>query len=332
MTSALVDTHTSVETPENVTLTFDLAGPGSRMGAYLVDLLLRLAVLWGVSAILPLISAVFGQGLPLGMMLILMFLLEWGYGAFFEGLLGGRTPGKRIFHLRVIKTAGYPIGFHDAVLRNFLRSADILPIGYGVGLLCMLSTRQMQRIGDLVAGTIVVREDVHKLRRHLEAYRDLEPLTRREAPQHFTVPERTLDVIEQLLARQGELGRRRIEEIALLLAGPLAARMGYDLNRSPGPDPALFFLKRVLRTCSTLPDASGARSAGRLVEDRILSAEEVFAEELPAIDTGKQQAAVSDDVFERPALSDSSPFIEKSVPTADVAPTSPPDRSPEVSP
>jgi uncharacterized RDD family membrane protein YckC len=254
MTITALDTRTEIETPENVTLVFDLAGPGARMGAYLIDFIIRVLVGWALSWVVLLVFPILGVDLPLGVFLVGWFLLEWGYGALFEGLWRGRTPGKKYFRLRVIKDVGTPINFYDAAIRNLLRAADILPIGYGVGLICMTATRQLQRIGDLVAGTIVVREDQHRFERRTDEFDRLDPIPPGECSGRFRVSERTLDVVEQLLWRRQSLPRRRVEEIAEVLAVPVARQLGYDLEDDVGVSRNVYFLRRVLRTFSTIDE------------------------------------------------------------------------------
>ena len=249
-----IDTWTEVETPENVTLTFQLAGPGSRIGAYIVDCVIRFVVAYAGAYAAGAMMPVLGQSLPIGFMLLGVFLLEWCYCGFFEGLWQGRTPGKRMFRLRVIKDAGYPISFYDAMLRNLLRVADIFPGTYGVGLVCMGATKRMQRIGDLVAGTIVIRDDQHRFERDTTAFSQLEPIPATECDGQYKVSERTLDVIEQLLWRRSTLPRRRVEEIAAILAEPVAQQLGYPLKKEPG-DRNIYFLRRVLRTFSSIDES-----------------------------------------------------------------------------
>ena len=251
MTIPAIDTRTEIETPENVMLVFDLAGPGSRMGAYLVDLLIRLVAGWVLVFAVSLTVPLFGAGLPIGLMLIGWFLLEWGYGALFEGLWRGRTPGKKMFHLQVVKELGAPINFYDAAIRNLLRAADILPISYGVGLICMTATRRFQRIGDLVAGTVVVRASRHRFERDTSEFDGLDPIPPCESATRFHVSERTLDVIEQLLWRREQLPLRRVEEIAGVLAAPIARQLGYRLEHDTGTGRNIYFLRRVLRTFGT---------------------------------------------------------------------------------
>jgi uncharacterized RDD family membrane protein YckC len=252
MPTTAFDTRAEIETPENVILTFHIAGPGSRIGAFLADLCIRIVIGYALVFCMGAAFPVLGQALSTGAFLIGLFLLEWGYGALFEGLNRGQTPGKKIFKLRVIKDAGYPISFYDATLRNFVRAADFLPFGYGSGLLCMTATKRMQRIGDLVAGTIVIHDERLRFERNTSAFHDLEPLHPAERSRRFFVSERTLDVIEQLLWRRHKLPRRRVEEIAGILAEPLARQLGHRLDDDLVIDRDLYFLKRVLRTFSTL--------------------------------------------------------------------------------
>jgi len=247
-----LDTRIAVETPENVTLTFQLAGPGSRMGAYLIDLVARCILAWLLSYLIVQLIPVLGIGAPIGLILVGFFLLEWWYSALFEGFWRGQTPGKKFCGLRVIKDAGYPISFYDAVLRNFLRAADILPIGYGAGLICMSSTSRLQRIGDLVAGTMVVRIQQHRFERDTSDFAQLDPIPSTECSRRFAVSERTLDVIEQLLWRRDTLPRRRVEELAGILAEPVARQLGYEFDDDEaGQNAKIYFLRRVLRTFSS---------------------------------------------------------------------------------
>jgi uncharacterized RDD family membrane protein YckC len=246
---SVLDPLTHIETPENVRLAFRLAGPGSRMGAYLLDLALRFVVIMGlaffVGLFLPFISV---SGIPIGIYLVGLFVVEWGYGCLFEGLWNGQTPGKKAFRLRVMKTEGYSISFHEAMLRNLLRAADILPVLYGVGFLTMLCNGRMQRIGDLVAGTIVVRETRQKLREELLGLRSVEPFPPGSFQDAYRPSERTLDVMDSLFRRRDVLGRGRVEEIARILADPLARRLSDPKQKLEARRRPSHFLFRLLAT------------------------------------------------------------------------------------
>jgi uncharacterized RDD family membrane protein YckC len=127
-----------------------VAGPVPRALAWLVDLGVRLGALTVLSVPLAL-----GGGFGRGLYLILMFLLTWAYTIVLEALWG-QTVGKRLLGLRVVAQDGAPIGWNAAVTRNLLRTVDMLPLGYAVGLLSSLFDRHGRRLGDLVAGTVVV--------------------------------------------------------------------------------------------------------------------------------------------------------------------------------
>src|SRR4051794_35468457 len=94
-----------------------------------------------------------------GVILVVLFVLEWGYYVAFETLWGGASPGKRAFGLRVVKEGGFPIGFVDSVLRNLLRAADFLPAASVVGLTVRGGDERSRRLGDGVGGTMVIIED-----------------------------------------------------------------------------------------------------------------------------------------------------------------------------
>ena len=157
-----------IETPEQTSIEFPLAGIGSRFLALLLDSLIQI----GVMIVLGLIFAGVGYGFRnsglsesqtgavwiIAVLIFLYFLLMYGYFMLFESIWNGQTPGKRLTHLRVIKDSGQPITAIDAVGRNLLRLVDQLPFAYGIGVLCVWISPQSKRLGDYVAGTVVVHE------------------------------------------------------------------------------------------------------------------------------------------------------------------------------
>jgi uncharacterized RDD family membrane protein YckC len=152
----------SVATPEGVTLEATLAGVGSRFAAGIIDQLLRWALLLALLALLLVIEGATGgndfSGLAMAAVIVTVFLVQFGYDVLFETMAAGRTPGKRWTGLRVVKLGGTPVTFLPSALRNILRIVDALPGIYLVGILFVMFTRNNQRLGDLAAGTIVVRE------------------------------------------------------------------------------------------------------------------------------------------------------------------------------
>ena len=91
-------------------------------------------------------------------MVLIPFLLQWGYFALFEGLWHGQTPGKRVAKIRVIQQSGRAITIFESLSRNLVRVVDFLPAFYVVGTISIFITKRNQRLGDLVAGTLVVHE------------------------------------------------------------------------------------------------------------------------------------------------------------------------------
>jgi len=154
----------TIETPEQTSLEFAVAGIGSRFLAMALDTLIQFgcyAVLalvgFGVVRAFPGLADLAGTWIG-ALILLLLFGVYFGYFIFFEALWNGQTPGKRVIRLRVIKDDGRPIHTGEAFGRNLLRVVDELPFLYAVGIACILFSKQSKRLGDFVAGTIVVHE------------------------------------------------------------------------------------------------------------------------------------------------------------------------------
>lgn len=158
-----------IDTPEQIALEFPLAGIGSRFLALAVDSLLQIAVvaaLFIVGAIAAIgysdamngAGRFFSQTLGAILLVLVPFCLYWGYFAFFEILWQGKTPGKRLAGIRVIHQTGRPMTAVECIGRNLMRGVDILPGIYAAGLVCMMCNKQNRRIGDYLAGTIVVHD------------------------------------------------------------------------------------------------------------------------------------------------------------------------------
>lgn len=150
----MLDTYREVVTPEGVALHLPVAGPVPRAVAWTIDLAVRLGILMLVGTLLALLGAA-GQGLYL----IAMFLIFWAYPILFEVLWDGQTPGKKAMSLRVVNGDGAPVGWLPAITRNLLRTVDMLPFGYAAGLIACLADPHARRLGDMVAGTLVVHNE-----------------------------------------------------------------------------------------------------------------------------------------------------------------------------
>jgi len=211
-----------------------LAGIGSRFMAAFLDVLIEMLV---YLALLLLSFLVFTGGIFGGnrsiwwtaFVTLVIFCVNWGYYAIFEAIWKGQTPGKRWAGIRVIKDSGRPINAFEAISRNLIRAIDFFPGFYGVGVVTMLLNSKNRRLGDYVAGTIVVHES-----------------SDRESSLFFNTPTRTdftlhqaagltlqeAELIETFLARRLEIppevrkfnGQRITEMISARLNIPAESR------------------------------------------------------------------------------------------------------------
>ncbi|HEX2270135.1 MAG TPA: RDD family protein [Pyrinomonadaceae bacterium] len=238
-----------IETPERVPLHFALASIGNRFLACAVDHAIQgfALALIGIAAMIlasfSTIQALF-ESAPkwvYAVMIILLFLTFSGYFAFFEWLWSGQTPGKRWLKLRVIREDGRPITFWEAAVRNLLRSMDMMPAPfYSIGLISVFATARDQRVGDMVAGTVVVREREAEAPAFSEVFSSpvSDPALRRSfKPVEFTanlnsLTESEIQVVETFLRRRWDLGDVPRQWMAWRVALPILykIRPTYDLE------------------------------------------------------------------------------------------------------
>jgi uncharacterized RDD family membrane protein YckC len=157
---AFDDTKTII-TPEQVAITYRLAGIATRFAAMLADSLAQAAVGLLLFLLVPLIG-----GLPrlaresspwlIALLVMAVFAVIWGYFIFWEAVWSGRTPGKKLAGIRVVRDSGHPVDFRAVFLRNICRYVDFLPAAYGVGATAMFFSKDSKRLGDYVAGTVVI--------------------------------------------------------------------------------------------------------------------------------------------------------------------------------
>lgn len=208
----MLDTLREIETPEGVCLRLRPAGAVPRAQAWLLDTLLRAVVFFVAAGAL----AALGTG-GLGLSALLMFVLTWGYTVACEVWWGGQTPGKRALGLRVMRADGTPITWLPSVVRNLLRVVDMLPGVYGVGLASVLADPQARRLGDIVAGTLVVHAD------ELPAGSRIEKVEGQPLPLPLAPDEQV--VLVEFAERMAVLTPARQEELSDLLE-PLSGRTG----------------------------------------------------------------------------------------------------------
>jgi uncharacterized RDD family membrane protein YckC len=211
----MLDTIREAYTPEGVALRLPAAGPLPRALAWGIDAAIRGAVLLTGLTLFGLLGS---SGL--GLFLVLVFASLWIYPVLFEVLHHGQTPGKRAVGLRVITLTGQPITPYDAILRNLLRIVDQLPGIYAVGVLSIFFTEKSPRIGDLVAGTVVVQEASGSAR----ALQHVAAATVRLGAARLTADE--LEVIETFLGRRDDIP----DDVRRRTASQLASRIRERLN------------------------------------------------------------------------------------------------------
>lgn len=231
----------TIDTPEGVPLELTLAGVGSRFAAALVDYLIEGLVLVALLLVLG-----YGVGLSPGdgalgiaVWVLAFFFVFWGYNIGFEVLNSGRTPGKALNGIRVVLESGGPVTFGPSAVRNVIRLIDLLPAAYLVGMTSILVTRRNQRLGDLAAGTLVVRE-----RKKLPPETIVSPAVQAPAWDTSAVSADELATVEAFLGRRGELaGGARIQ-----LAGELARRLRPKVGGAVEAPTNEIFLERLVAT------------------------------------------------------------------------------------
>ncbi|MFL5959232.1 MAG: RDD family protein [Gaiellaceae bacterium] len=229
----------TIETPEGVSLELTLAGIGSRFSSALVDYLLQGVILVALALVLG-----YGVGLDPGsgalasaVWTLCFFVVFNGYDIGFEVLNSGRTPGKRLNGLRVVRESGAPVTFATSAVRNILRLVDILPGTYLVGMVSILVTRRNQRLGDLAAGTIIVRE-----RRTLPPELLVSPSVQAPAWDTSAIDAAELEAVTAFLARRNDLAAGARIEIATELASRLRPKVGGAV----APESPEMFLERLV--------------------------------------------------------------------------------------
>lgn len=237
-----------IETPERVPLHFALASIGNRFIACAIDHAIQIGALLALVVLFSIIASFADLGdritsapkWVIALLIILIFLLMSGYFAFFEWVWQGQTPGKRWMKLRVIREDGRPISFFEATVRNLLRDFDIMPLPfYSIGLITVFLTNRDQRVGDLVAGTLVVRERAAEAPVFAEVFASpvSDPAMRRSFPSLDFVAdvnqltEQEVSVVESFLRRRWDLKDYPRQWMAWRVAMPILFKLRpqYDL-------------------------------------------------------------------------------------------------------
>ncbi len=240
-----LDQLVDIETPEQVAFSYTIAGIGSRAAAAMIDALICFALVVALWVLVAVIGASLPRGATewigrtagawaLALAFLLQFAAVWGYYLLFEALADGQTPGKRQLGLRVVRDGGYSIGFGESAVRNLFRVLDMQPgFFYGVGIIAALVSRRGKRLGDLVAGTLVVRERVLHVAPGLGAERPAQAppaatgpiVSSATAPIAALLTDEEYAVLERFVARRSALEPERRRLFAAQLAARLSSRL-----------------------------------------------------------------------------------------------------------
>ncbi|MGB6198191.1 MAG: RDD family protein [Candidatus Acidiferrales bacterium] len=232
----------TIETPEQTPLEFAIAGIGSRFLAIAIDTLIQTGVaivvmlgawlLFTVTKSLSLFSSLWIAAIVILFFLVLMY----GYFAIFEAIWNGQTPGKRSMGIRVIKDSGRPITPAESVARNLLRIVDQLPTLYAIGVISIALSKQNKRLGDFVAGTIVVREKSLQEARPVWQI-SVAPSSVAYGSERLTAEEFAL--IEAFLNRRGELDAYVRYQMASQIAARIQPKLTVPAGESPSAEKLL---------------------------------------------------------------------------------------------
>lgn len=256
--SQIIETEETliIETPERVPLAFALASIGNRFLAVAIDHFIQyfayIIIVWTFLSLAgvgnPFQNTAVEDALmdlpkwTIAIAILVVFLLFSSYFIFFEWLWNGQTPGKRLMKLRVIREDGRPITLWEAIARNLLRIFDALPGGvipiYSIGLITIFFNSRDQRIGDLFAGTVVIRERTDEAPTFTETFADpisdtalrrVNPPTSFQANVHL-LNDSEIEVVESFLRRRWDLNERQRIWMAWRVALPLMYKLKPDYD------------------------------------------------------------------------------------------------------
>lgn len=252
-----------LETPEQIDVDLELAGLGSRFLAIMWDWFWKTLFTFVLLVCFVIFLALLGQAalfehpskILIALVVAVLYAFWLGYAVYFEVKWNGQTPGKWLVGIRVIQESGAPIDFRAACVRNLLALADMLPISFLLGAILVLVTSRHQRLGDMAAGTLVIRERVVDLgedpTEQLTEHATDEYTFTAAQVEKLTPSDRT--VLREFLRRFEGMSPRNGDRLALSLAEKFMKKMGYRLLE-PFPDgwEACRFLASLLRDLEAL--------------------------------------------------------------------------------
>jgi len=273
-TTARYEQQVEIETPEQVVVSYTLAGIGARAAAALIDYAAIWGLIIGLWVLLVMLARAIAPGATpshsataaqssgawaLSLILLTSFAIQWGYYVLFEALWDGQTPGKRRLGIRVVQDGGYSTSFSASAVRNLARIVDMQPgFLYSVGVVSAVASKSGKRLGDMMAGTIVVRERLSRA----------EPPTAHEAVAGSEIATSLSDADFALLDRFVT----RLDSLDADRRRALAARMveRFHDELGPGSTPPVAALiglherERAARAAGAAPRGATERSASAM--------------------------------------------------------------------
>lgn len=235
--------YVQIATPDEIELEFQVAGLSSRLVAAMIDIILFvgtwIVIFFSIGAYADFFKSTWESWSYLGFALITLtiFLSFWGYGIFWEQVLAGQTPGKKGMKLRVICINGLPVGIQQSLIRNLLLIVDLQPgFMFFMGIVSILRSPLSQRVGDIVAGTIVVKETlIEEQSLNAGALWAVLAQDGKSASaiklEGGVLTAKELSLIESFLERAASLSEKRRQELAIKISEPFVARLGSDQKK-----------------------------------------------------------------------------------------------------
>ncbi|MGB8519794.1 MAG: RDD family protein [Candidatus Tumulicola sp.] len=241
-----MDRNVDVRTPESIAFRYELAGLGSRFLALVLDMALQVGVFAALVAGLGLAASRidttkhaippelqrYTDAIAIAIVVFVIFMLFFGYFIVFETFWNGQTPGKRALGIRTVRDGGYPVDVGAALVRNLIRVGELGLGFYAVSAISMLASPENKRLGDIAAGTIVVRDAQLAMPKRLVAQAEPEY----GATRYLSGEERAL--VRRFLDRRDALTPQRRHELAAQLASRVRERVPPELQRL-GDEPLL---------------------------------------------------------------------------------------------
>jgi uncharacterized RDD family membrane protein YckC len=259
----MLDDELVIETPERVELHYVLANVGNRFLAAAIDHLIQIVAILITVLVAGAVSdwQLFRSmsTWTAALTVLLVFAIYWGYFVAFETLWSGQTPGKRVMRLRVVREDGRPVRFFEVFVRNLLRLAiDFQPVpSYAIGVVSIIFSARSKRVGDFVAGTVVVKEratEAPSLSEIMKVSEIEQQRMERASPAAFVVDTRRLSeqelrAVEVFLKRRFELTERNRTTLAVRIAQPISLKLGIPTEGLP-PETLLEEIERQHRAQS----------------------------------------------------------------------------------